>query len=346
MKRLIMLSTGGTIASQSTEHGLVPQVSGNVLLNEVPELSALAYIDCKEILQLDSSNMTPDHWKCIAIEVYHSLKEYDGVVITHGTDTMAYTACALSFFLQELNRPVILTGSQIPMGEEGSDAKGNLLDAFRVASSGIKGVYVVFGGRIIPGLCAKKMYTENLKAFESINEEYVGTIKNGMITWNLELVDEANCGNEVTFTDTSSSDKAMISENTPDLSLDLTLDSRVMVLKLLPGIDSNFLINVMKMGYRGIILEAFGCGGVPNQEMSILPALEYAKQEGIVVVIASQCVYDGVRLDVYDVGVRAQRYGAISGGIRTIEALYVQMMWVLGHSASYEEACLKMKGNI
>ncbi|MGN0160685.1 MAG: asparaginase [Lachnospiraceae bacterium] len=317
MKRIMMLTTGGTIASSSSDHGLIPRVMGEQLLQHIPELGKICRVECREILRMDSSNMQPQDWIHIAKETFKALQEYDGVVITHGTDTMAYTAAALTCFIQNLNKPVILTGSQIPMEQEGTDATGNLTDAFRVAISGRAGVYVVFGGQIIHGSFAKKMYTQHLQAFESINSQVAGTVQNGNVMW---------------------SENGDIDAGKGDMVFDAGIDQRVIVIKLTPGIDPSFLINTMKMGYRGVILEAFGCGGIPDQGRSLLPALEYARKHQILVAVTSQCPYDGVDLGVYDVGISAKELGALSGGRMTLEALYVQMMWVLGHTQNYEEA--------
>ena len=146
MKHILMLSTGGTIASEPTDHGLSPELSGNDLLALIPELEGLCRISCKEILNIDSSNMQPEHWIRMAHAVSEAQDAYDGIVITHGTDTMAYSASALSFMLQNLQKPIILTGSQLSITEEGTDGKRNILDAFRTAVSGIPGVFIVFCG--------------------------------------------------------------------------------------------------------------------------------------------------------------------------------------------------------
>ena len=151
MKKILMLTTGGDIAGEHTDTGLVPVYTGEQLVSMVPELREYCELECKDIMQLDGTNVQPEDWITIAEEVYDAQEAYDGVIITHGTDTMAYSACAVSLMVQNLQKPVIFTGAQIAMVDPDTDGKKNLLDAVHAAVSGIPGVYVVFGGRIIRG---------------------------------------------------------------------------------------------------------------------------------------------------------------------------------------------------
>lgn len=184
MKKILMLTTGGDIAGEHTDTGLVPVYTGEQLVSMVPELREYCELECKDIMQLDGTNVQPEDWVTIAEEVYDAQEAYDGVIVTHGTDTMAYSACAVSLMVQNLQKPVIFTGAQIAMVDPDTDGKKNLLDAVHAAVSGIPGVYVVFGGRIIRGIRAQKMYTRALDAFHSINAGDAGYVQDGEVFLN------------------------------------------------------------------------------------------------------------------------------------------------------------------
>lgn len=323
MKKILMLSTGGTIVSEHTESGLVPAHSGEYLLKKIPELKMVCEVECRQIMNVDSTNMQPEDWIMIAQSVYTAQDNYDGIVITHGTDTMAYSACAVSYMVRNLKKPVIFTGSQIPLADEGSDAKRNVLDAFYTAISGIPGVYIVFHGRIIQGIRAQKMHTFDLDAFHSINAEDIGSVIDGIVTINRTIpMPEA------------------------ELILDTKLDSNIVQLKLFPGTDPELLHTIIDMGYRGIILEAFGCGGIPDEGRSLAVCLKHAKEYGTAVLITSQCKYGSVDLTVYDVNVQAAKLGAISAYDMTAEAAAVKLMWVLGHAKNLDEVHHMMERRI
>ena len=167
-RRFMLLATGGTIASVAGENGLRPGIDAAQLLNRVL-LPKDIVIDSKDVFSLDSSNIQPEEWRVLAREVYDALKTYDGVLITHGTDTMAYTAAALSYMLPEMGKPVVLTGSQLPIGHPLSDAPVNFQEALAVLQEAPGGVYVVFHHKIICGTRAVKMRTTAFKAFHSVN---------------------------------------------------------------------------------------------------------------------------------------------------------------------------------
>jgi L-asparaginase len=318
MKKICLLATGGTIASRPGPDGLVPALTGEKMIKMIPELRGLCQIDYKEILQLDSSNLQPEHWQFMArqIDVYY--EKYDGFVISHGTDTMAYSAAAITYMLTNLEKPVVVTGAQLPIEAEGTDGKRNLLAAFSVAVSDHFGVYLVFADKIIHGTQARKMYTENLTAFWSINRPDAGrfTDKN-IVVW----------------------DEMKKIKSMQPLKCQTGMDKRVCVLKIIPGFEPNLLRLTVDAGYAGIILEGFGAGGIPNNacERSLLPGLNYAQENGVVVVCTTQCVYDGVHLDRYEVGITAERMGVISGKDMTIEALVPKLMLSLLRGRDKEE---------
>jgi len=175
--KILHISTGGTIAMKKGEDGaLFPFASAQDLLDTVPEVNDIAEVEFLSISSIDSADLTPDFWFNLAKAVVDNYDSYDGFVITHGTDTMAYSAAALSFFLQELDKPVVFTGSQISIGLIGSDGKRNLVNAFRVAKSDISEVVVVFGSKIIRGVRARKISAFSLEAFDSVNENPIGEI--------------------------------------------------------------------------------------------------------------------------------------------------------------------------
>ena len=305
MKKILMLGTGGTIASVPSEDGLVPALDGKTMVALVPELEGLCHIDYKQLLNLDSSNIAPTHWKIIADALAENYDAYDGFVITHGTDTMAYSAAALSQMVNGCKKPVIFTGAQLPIGAEGTDAKDNVLHAFLTATSDVQGVCLAFGKFVINGLCAKKMCSENFDGFHSINREPMATIANHNFTWNSYV----GAGTEgETF------------------SVNTKLEEKVAVVKLTPGLSPDILDFYLERGYKGVILESFGAGGVPNDENNWLPAVEKLITNGVRVVCATQCTYDGVNLSVYPIGTLAKKLGAESAGTLTIEASLSKLM--------------------
>ena len=181
MKKVLMLGTGGTIASDITGNCLAPKLTTEELLAGVPEVSELCKVTCKQLFSIDSTNLTPSHWLLIADAIRENFSKYDGFVICHGTDTMAYTAAALSYLVQYSPKPIVLTGAQKPMVFENTDSKTNLADAFRVAASNLCGVMIVFNGRVILGTRARKTHTTSLQAFSSINYPSLAVLQNGFL---------------------------------------------------------------------------------------------------------------------------------------------------------------------
>ena len=234
MKKILMISTGGTIASTPSDDGLTPTVSGGEMVKLIPELEGLCEITVCDLLNLDSSNMQPEYWVAMASACYTALTTgFDGVVITHGTDTMAYSAAALSFMLMNLNKPVVLTGSQIPIEEPKTDGKRNILDAFRVAADGrLAGVYVVFAGRIVPGYCVRKVYSRDFKTMEAINRRLAGKIVKGEVVLD---------GNPPAL-------------HTAPMALHTDLDPNVLLVKLLPGTRPELLEAAGNLGYKAVVI--------------------------------------------------------------------------------------------
>ena len=307
MKRILMLGTGGTIACVPSADGLVPALDGPAMIRLVPELEEVCAIETKQILNLDSSNLSPEHWQIIAKAIAANYENYDGFVITHGTDTMAYTAAALSQMLHNCQKPVVLTGAQLPIQAEGSDAPNNIYHAFLAATSPLKGVALVFGDLVIHGAHAKKLYTQNFNGFASINREPLATISHNHLFWQKGALQGGGHGEG-------------------EFSINTQLETKIAVVKIIPGATPDILDYYVKKGYKGLIIEGFGAGGVPNGDNNWLPKLEQVLKQGLQVVCTTQCLYDGVHLDTYPMGILAERLGARSAGLDTIETALIKLM--------------------
>ena len=307
MKRILMLGTGGTIACVPSADGLVPALDGPAMIRLVPELEEVCAIETKQILNLDSSNLSPEHWQIIAKAIAANYENYDGFVITHGTDTMAYTAAALSQMLCNCQKPVVLTGAQLPIQAEGSDAPNNIYHAFLAAISPLKGVALVFGDLVIHGAHAKKLYTQDFNGFASINREPLATISHNHLFWQKGALQGGGYGEG-------------------EFSINTQLEIKIAVVKIIPGATPDILDYYVKKGYKGLIIEGFGAGGVPNGDNNWLPKLEQVLKQGLQVVCTTQCLYDGVHLDTYPMGILAERLGARSAGLDTIETALIKLM--------------------
>ena len=182
MKKILFIATGGTIASKKSENGLKPQISPDELLSYVPALKQICEADTVQLLNLDSSNMEPRHWIMIEECIKEHYNDYDGFVVAHGTDTMAYTAAGLSYMIQNSRKPIVITGAQKPINMDITDAKTNLLDSFTYAADDkSQGVSIVFDGKVIAGTRAKKVRSKSYNAFSSIDFPSLAVIQDGQI---------------------------------------------------------------------------------------------------------------------------------------------------------------------
>ena len=306
-KKVCLIATGGTIASVETPEGMKPLLDGKELLAKVPELESLGVIDIVELMQLDSTNIQPKDWIQMTQAIEERYADYDGFIITHGTDTMAHSAAALYYMLENLQKPVIFTGSQLSLVEEGSDAPANLLLAMYGAVSSVPGVYLAFHNKLMQGNAAKKLCTENFDGFYSINVPDVAVLEDGKIKWNI------------------SSD---FIEPEKEFKINTAIDTNVAVFEVFPGFNTDIIRMAVDSGCKGIVLKGYGAGNVPSEESgnSFLPAIDYAVEKGVKVVLTTQCIYDGTDLERYEVGASALRHGVISGGDLTVEAILAKLM--------------------
>lgn len=308
-KKILWLSTGGTFSCENSENGLTPKSDieqNNKILRCLPDLTSEYDITARVLLNIDSTDMTADEWELIAYEVNLSVtaEEYDGVVITHGTDTMAYTAAALSVMLKNPPVPVILTGSQRPFFSKNSDAPKNFTDAVNVAAdSRFKGVFAVFCGKILNGL---DMYKADSFADEAFcaKDRQTGEV-NGQ---EVRLL----CPEHISYGDY---------EFCPNMC------HEVAVLKMTPTFDPRFIDALMERGIKGIIAEGYGTGGIPYKARE---RLAQAARNGVVVVTVSQCLHGGVDLNLYTVGGSAKAAGITGGKKYGVEAALAILMHRLG----------------
>jgi len=316
LRKILVIGTGGTIVAESTVNGISPAENSDAMLRALDNLRSYYDIDYKSIMNLDSSNIQLEEWQSIAAHVYGALETYDGIVITHGTDTMAYTASVLTFMLQNLRKPVVLTGSQLPLIHPITDATNNLSLALVAADSEIPGVSIAFHHKIIKGCRAVKVRTMGFDAFESINYPYLAEYKmQGIRRQHINQSQKAPCGPT----------KFM-----PDLSGD------VFLLKLIPGSSPRIFDALMQQGYKGVVLEAFGVGGLHYLRRDLSEKIHQLILNGISVVVRSQCLYEQSNFSLYEVGQKVLQSGAVQGWDMTTEACVTKLMWALGQTNTVE----------
>lgn len=308
MKKILLIATGGTIASKRSKSGLTPQITPEELLSYVPDVKNFCMVETIQLLNLDSTNVEPEHWKKMAECIRGHYDAYDGFVIAHGTDTMAYTAAALSYMIQNSRKPIVITGSQKPIDLDITDAKTNLIDSFLYASDEeSQGVQIVFDGKVIAGTRAKKVRSKSYNAFSSIDFPSLAVIQDRTI---MRYIPMQPFQDEVRFY--------------PDMN------ANVFLLKLVPGIRPQFLRMIFE-NYDALIIESFGVGGIPKSIREAFFALcqEFPQK---LVVICTQVAHEGSDMTVYEVGNEIKSACHILESYdMTLESVVAKLMWLLAN---------------
>lgn len=314
MKRILLIGMGGTIASQQTEDGLIPELDAGELLSYVPKISSLCEIHTLNLCSIDSTNMTPSYWVRLAKAIKENYFKYDGFVVSHGTDTMAYTAAAISYLIQG-PKPIIFTGAQKPINFDYTDSKINLSDSFICATSGnIGGVNIVFNGKVILGTRARKTHSKSFYAFSSINYPIIAVIQDSHL---LQYF------------------KAPVKE---EVEFYTDLDPSVGLLKMIPGTDPK-LLRYLFENNKILIVESFGVGGLPEYEDADFKQIvsEYI-EKGKMLIMTSQVENEGSDLGVYHVGKSlTQNAHVLEAYDMTLEAALAKSMWLLAKAKDAEE---------
>ncbi len=327
MKKILFIGTGGTIASAEGEKGLTPSFDVDELLSHIPEIRDLCDISGTLVMNIDSTNMQPTSVKEIAETIFDNYDEYDGFVVTHGTDTMGYTSSLLTYMLSNIKKPVVVTGAQVAISQPYTDAKKNISDAVRFALEEIPGVFVAFDGKIINGTRAVKMRSRSMNAFESVNQAYIASIKLGKINYNGDGIGY-ECNN-----------KYQIMDIDPSKSFHLRADlcTDIFVLKLFPGLDPT-VFEFIKENYEGVVIEAYGLGGIPSlQGYNIIDKVQELIDSGIAVVVTTQCMEEGIDLEVYEVGQVLAEHKVIQVNDMNTEAIVGKLMWAQGNFDNLED---------
>lgn len=312
-KRVLLIATGGTIASKRSHHGLKPQITPEELISFIPQVMDYCEIETLQLLNLDSTNVEPAHWKLMAQTIHKYYDAFDGFVIAHGTDTMAYTAAALSYLIQNSKKPIVITGSQKPIDLEITDAKTNLLDSFVYASDDAsQGVQIVFDGKVIAGTRAKKVRSKSYNAFSSIDYPFLAVIQEMNIMRYIPMLPYEE---EVKFYE--------------------DMNDNVYLVKMIPGIKARVLESIFEQ-YDSIVVESFGVGGIPKSISDDFFRLCQKYPEKLIV-MATQVAHEGSDMTVYEVGRDIKEECRILESYdMTLESVIAKIMWILGNRDSLD----------
>lgn len=307
-KRILMIGTGGTIASKPTKNGLTPGLSSEDLISYIPQVKKVCEVTTMQVCNIDSTNVTPEHWTLLTKTIEEQYDRYDGFVICHGTDTLAYTASALSYMIQDSRKPIVITGAQKPISMDITDAKTNLLNSFIYASDDeSQGVSIVFDGKVIVGTRSKKVRAKSYSAFESINFPYLAVIQDGKI---FRYIPEIPHQNKVRFYH--------------------EMKNSIYVLKLIPGMKADILSYIFQY-YDCIVIESFGVGGMPAGIVKeFYKQMNAWKEKGKLVVMTTQVANEGSNMTVYEVGQKVKAdFDLIEAYDMTLESTITKLMWLL-----------------
>jgi L-asparaginase len=313
---VLIIYTGGTIGMYKTNEGSLRTFDLDTLSMQIPELNTFD-IDINTITiaqPIDSSNMCKEVWIQLVEIIEKEYNNYNGFVILHGSDTMAYTASALSFMLENLNKPIILTGAQLPIGVLRTDARENIITSIEIASKGnIPEVCVYFEYQLMRGNRCTKANAEHFEAFKSPNFMYL-----------------AEAGLEIKYSPIKYDYK------NKNLKVHTNLCEDVLILKVFPSMKKEFITKVLEMPYQGIILETFGAGNAPTAKW-FLRAIQRALDNGKLILNVSQCLSGSVSQGMYETSSKLEELGVISGKDMTTEAALAKMMFLLGTNYSHEK---------
>lgn len=329
--KVLMIYTGGTIGMvENSNNGTLEPFDFTHINNHIPEIKRLNFSVDHIVFQpvIDSSNVTPEHWQKMVSIIETNYDLYDGFVILHGTDTMAYTASALSFMIENLSKPIILTGAQLPIGKLRSDARENLITALEIAADKdeskkpkIQEVCIFFQNYLLRGNRTTKVNADNFNAFKSYNYPFL-----------------AKSGINIIYNDN------VLLKHNPDkqIKFHYYLDTNVAVLKVFPGINPDIVNAILHIkGLKGLVLETYGKGNAPELDWFINSIMEAANR-GITIVNITQCEIGYVDMSKYQTGVRLKEAGVISGADSTVEAALTKMMILLGHNVDTNQMRVKM----
>ncbi|CUX45242.1 asparaginase [Clostridium sp. C105KSO13] len=320
-KQILMIGTGGTIACKRTEGGLTPAITTEELIGYIPGVKKVCDVHTLQVCNVDSTNMTLHQWQLISHTIEENYEKYDGFVVCHGTDTLAFTAAALSYMIQNSRKPVVITGAQKPINEENTDARTNLLDSFIYAShEDSHNVNIVFDGKVIVGTRAKKERAKSYNAFSSINFPYLAVIREQEI---LRYIPEEACSGDVRFFH--------------------EMSGSIYVLKLIPGLDPEILAYLFGK-YKCIVIESYGVGGIPEYlTEEFYELMTDCREQGRLAIVATQVAREGSDMTVYEVGKKVkQDLDLLETYDMTLEAAITKAMWLMARSdMAYEE--LKME---
>ncbi len=309
-RRILIINTGGTLSSVARQHGLAPGITTDDMAQELHIVSGDTILETEEFSSLDSANIFPEDWSALAQRVAQARDTCDGVVILHGTDTLAYTASMLSFMLQGIRIPVVLTGSQLSMTDSVADAMENCRCAIHMAASGCGGVFVAFNRKVMLGCRASKVRSVSFDAFDSINYPNIAEIS----SLGMRIHREFLPGRKDIF------------------RLRPQYSDKVFMLKLWPGLDDAVMEALVDRGYKALYIEAFGLGGMPFIRRDMIARLKTLTDRGVIVLVGTQCRFEGSSLSVYETGRRALEAGVLQACDMTSEAAITKLMWVMGQT--------------